>query len=317
MNMGRNRIIAVVLGGAVVVMALTLAWPKVETPPPVPPSQVTVKADETPERSSGPEVASPAPVAPVAPLDAEDMRTLASRAKAGDGAAACQLAYQLLGCQHRLAAGRDISLELMAERERAHEAEGNLGAANRMAEEQARRITSAGFCRTIPADMLEQGSRFLRAAALAGEPGAMLAYGLGHHFNPSARGLAVDPTFEAWREEAPAMLHRALEAGEPAAVFTLSLAYSDDHGIPSSLVPDDPYRAAVYHLLWARMFRANEQRMWIDKITPDQLASARKEAERLHADVFKGQRYESKDTYLQPPSMRLPGYSRAPCDAPR
>ncbi len=204
-------------------------------------------------------------------------------------------------------------LAMLAERERILEAEGDLAAANRLAGEQALLIEAAKTCDAIPEPLRDRGSRYLRQSALAGDPAGMLAYGLGHQFNPSGRGMVADTTFEAWREEAPAMLHRALLAGQPAAAWSLAVGYRDDMGTSNSLIPDDPYRAAVYYLLSARLFGTAEHQYWLDPLDAEQLQAARLEAGRLHGEVFEGRLHPRSEMYSMTPMFYQPNRSRSPC----
>ncbi|WP_374601068.1 hypothetical protein [Arenimonas sp.] len=248
-----------------------------------------------------------------------ELARLMALAQAGNARANCQVAYELLRCQHQhQQSGRNrILLGLLAERERIHEAEGDIEAANRVAGQQALLIESARVCQEIPPELAALGGQFLRQSALRGDPVGMMAYAQGYQFNPSGRGMAVDPTFEAWRDEAPAMLHRALLAGLPSAAFSLSLAYHEDVGTPSSLVPDDPYRAAVYHILSTRLFRTGEQRAWLDKLDLDQLQRARQEAERLHGQLFKGESFGPREQQIQYPTHYQPNRSAPACELPQ
>lgn len=263
-----------------------------------------------------PKPVAPTPAPSAVPADKGDVfADLRERADAGDSRAACNLAYHLLSCRHRSRRFEGRMLADMAEAEREFEDKGRLAAANRLADRQARLLAMAGICRGIPDALKDAGSQYLRQAALAGDPTAMLAYANGFQFAPSGRGMAADPTFDAWRNESPALLHRALESGDPRAVFRLALAYHDDMGFPSLLIPDDPYRAGVYHLLWVRLFRAREQRMWMDALDPAQEAAARREASRLHEQLFQGRRFESDSTMVLHPTLHWMGTTATPCEA--
>lgn len=241
---------------------------------------------------------------------------LVALADAGDRQAACQVGYELLRCAHRQSRREAVILSMLAERERTLEAEGDLAAANRLAGEQALLIEAAKTCDTIPEPLRDRGSHYLRQSALAGDPAGMLAYGLGHQFNPSGRGMAADTTFEAWREEAPAMLHRALLAGQPAAAWSLAVGYRDDMGTSNSVIPDDPYRAAVYYLLSARLFGTAEHQDWLDRLDAEQLQAARLEAGRLHAGVFEGRLHPRSEMYSRPPMSYQPNRFPSPCGPP-
>lgn len=270
-------------------------------------------AAASPGAADTPTVPPPPAGVPVAVATSPVLSRLEQLADAGDGRAACELAYDLLSCAHRLAARDRSMLSLLAERERALEAEGDLEGANRIAGEQARLLATAGACQAIPARLRGRGGEYLRRAALSGEPVAMLAYAQGYQFNPSGRGWATDPTFEAWRVEAADMAHRALNAGNPWAAFVLSQAYRDDAGIPNSLVPDDPYRSAVYHLLWVRLYGSTEQAAWLAPLTADRQAAARREAERIHAGVFRGRTFDAASRRRSSP-MHHRADSTAACE---
>lgn len=308
------------IGAAAALLAIAAAFVFYPSQSAGPPPEENAQAPATSE------LRHETPASPTATTDSADnaeptipraIAELVVRAGAGDAKAACQLGFELLRCHEGARAFDRTMLKLLAEDERTNEANGDLAAANKLAEQQALQLVRAQACRDIPANLRGRGSYYLRQSALAGDPSGMLAYGLGYQFSPSGRGMLVDPTFEAWREEAPLMLERALFAGQPSAASTLAWGYRDDSGHPSSLIPDDPYRAAVYHLLWTRLFRRSEQHAWLGKLAPEELRSARLEAERLHSDAFDGRRYDSNETHAYPPYLSHPSHSRPPCELPQ
>ncbi len=254
---------------------------------------------------------------PMPPADREfglALPDLKTRADAGDRKAACRLASGLLRCLHAPAlwGGTDI-----AELERQTEANGQPEVANYFAEEQAWLLEVASECRDVPDGIKNEGARYLRQAALAGDPAAMLAYGSGQHFNPSGRGIAVGPAFDTWRREAPVMLRRALLAGHPSAAPALSMAYLDDMGILNAFVANDAYQGAVHHMLSAMLFGTREYPGWLEGLDAQELERARREATRLHENVFAGKRYDRNFYFVQPMHYRRNPDAPLPCETPK
>lgn len=256
----------------------------------------------------------PAPLPPHdAPL-AQILPDLHARADAGDRRAACRLGMELLRCQHLGTWDAMMSGFNEGNAEAEYEAEGNLAAANAVAEQRLWHIERLQQCRSVPADLQGQGARYLRQAALAGEPHAMLAYAEGHHWPPTARGIAIGRDFDLWRQEAPGMLHAALRAGNPTAAFMLQLSYFDDLGFLSALVPDDSYRGYVYHLLSVRLFGIRENTAWARDLGAADMERARLEARQLHEKYFAGQQFPNSRMMPSPPYMhRGSGQSQARC----
>jgi hypothetical protein len=184
-----------------------------------------------------------------------------------------------------------------------YEAAGNLAAANSVAEERLWRIERLQQCRGVPADLHGQGARYLRQAALAGEPHAMVAYAEGQHWTPNVRGIAIGRDFDLWRQEAPGMVHAALRAGNPTAAFMLQMSYSDDFGFLSALVPDDRYRSFVYHLLSVRLFGIRENTAWARDLGAADMERARLEARQLHEKYFAGQQFPKSRMMPYPPYL--------------
>ena len=279
--------------------------------------------DETAAKTNTAETGSPGPqkrrhaLPPMPPRSRDFARALPdlkARADAGDRKAACRLASGLLRCQHGSAIWGGANV---AELERQSEAKGQLAVANYFAEEQTWLLELARECRDVPADVRSQGARYLRQAALAGDPAAMLAYGSGQHFNPNGRGIAVGPAFDTWRREAPAMLQRALLAGHPAAATALSMAYMDDMGIPNAFVANDAYQGAVYHILSAKLFGTREYPGWLGSLDASELERARREATRLHDEVFAGNQYDRKFYTVFAPYYRRNADAPATCETPK
>lgn len=254
-----------------------------------------------------------APLPPASAPLADTLPLLRARADAGDRRAACRLATELIRCQQ--VPLFPIDMDVL---EREYEAEGNYAAANQMAEQALWQREQVLRCRDVPAELADRGGDYLRQAALAGDASAMLAYAGGMHWRLDLRGVALDPRFDRWRAEAPQMAHRAFEAGLPAANFYLWMAYQDDLSPIGSLVPNDPYRARVHHLLMARLFGWREPQGTMGELTPGELERAVREADALHQRVYRGRRFRSAEAMLQP-LFAPPGPEAQPppCDEER
>jgi len=254
------------------------------------------------DRAQIPLASLPAPEAPLGQI----LPGLRSAADGGDRRAACRLGMELLRCQH-LGRWEAMTEDFMGEQaEAAFAAEGNLAAANQVAEERLWHIERLEQCRAVPADLQAQGARYLRQSALAGDPYAMLAYAEGHHWGPNMRGMALDPMFDQWRREAPAMIHAALRAGNPSAAFILQINYGDDIGFLSALIPNDAYRRYTYHLLSVRLFGQREQPAYARALDATEIERARREADALHARHFDRRRFPSSQMMAYPPYLRGP-----------
>lgn len=314
MKRGQRGLMA--LAGLVVIAAI--AWrlaPRPESPPagetPATARAVSPTARQDPPPAMpvagrGPDIPLPPPSAPLA----ETLPLLRARADAGDGRAACRLATELIRCQQAGEFPAD-----MTPLEREYEAKGNLAAANHFAEQALWTNEMAIRCRDLPPDLRDRGGHYLRQAALAGDASAMLAYAEGMHWRLDGRGIALDPLFDRWRTEAPQMAQRALEAGLPAANYYFWMAYQDDFSLFGALVPDDPYRAYVHHLLMARLFGWREPDGTRRDLSPVELQRAVREADELHQRVYRGRRFRSAESMLQP--LFLPPGPEArpgPCD---
>lgn len=254
-----------------------------------------------------------APLPPASAPLADTLPLLRARADAGDRRAACRLATELIRCQQ--APLFPVDTEAL---EREYDAKGNYAAANQMAEQALWHREQALRCRDVPAELADRGGDYLRQAALAGDASAMLAYAEGMHWRLDLRGVALDPRFDRWRVEAPQMARRAFEAGLPAANFYLWMAYQDDFSLLGSLVPNDPYRAHVHHLLMSRLFGWREPTGERRNLSPGELQRALREADGLHQRLYGGRRFPSNEAMLQPlfappgPEARPP-----PCDEER
>lgn len=278
------------VGLAVGFLALVALRIDSDTPVREPGSETLSEPEPSGQKPEAPPTAQRAFVMPPhdAPL-AASVPDLEVRANAGDPRAACRLGMELIRCA-QLEQWRRVPQAGGSELEFRLEAKGNLGAANLQAEQKLWEIQQSAHCAALPNALRDQGAKYLRQAARAGDPYAMLAYAEGAHFPLDGRGIFVDPGFDAWRRDSVGMAHAALRSGNPAAAFSLQLAYQDDHGIFGGLVPDDPYLAYVHHLLVIRLFGHREQRA-PSSLDPAAQARARQEADDLHRRLFEGRRF--------------------------
>ncbi|WP_374472731.1 hypothetical protein [Arenimonas sp.] len=306
----RHAFLATALAAASVAV-----WWQQGRPDPAPVPAVAAPVDDTPRGRDAGESPGPASTAaaamrgptPLPPQDAplaQILPDLHARANAGDRRAACRLGMELLRCQHLGTWDALISRFKKGDAEAEYEAEGNLAAANAVAEERLWRIERIQQCRGVPEKMRSQGAYYLRQAALAGDPHAMLAYAEGQHWSPDGRGIALGPEFDRWRQEAPGMIHAALRAGNPTAAFTLQWSYFDDLGFLSAMIPDDTYRGYVYHLLAVRLFGHRENQRLARDMDAASMERARQEAIQLHERYFKNRRFPSSMALRYPPHIR-------------
>lgn len=265
------------------------------------------------------------PATPSAPLPPKDARlpdiasTLQSRADAGDRKAACRLGIELLRCQLLQRHPTGLSGHMDAQ-EASADGKGELAEADHIATLNLHYHELADACSALPASLIAQGPQYLRQAALAGEPEAMLRYADGQAFNFSGSGYAFlrSPEFDQWRAEAPTLLQRALASGRTEAVYLLQQAYAGDDGWIQGLYADDPLRAHAYFLLQRRLFGSST--VLPEALAPADLdATQRQEAEQLadrwHRDQFDGGTFDFRSSMngvsplydvgaVTPPNMR-------------
>ena len=288
------------LAVSVISGVLWIAWPGAK-----PPGE-RVAADETrtapantaprPSSDSPPSLAA-IPSVPLPPDDAPlagMLPTLAERADAGDRKAACRLSLELLRCSHLTE----------SEAQPKPEADPTKPAEAPPSEWDARNRAWAdhwlGQCATVPESLRGQGARYLRQAARAGEPEAMVRYAEGHHWSPMGRGAVAGEQFDQWRREAPGMMQRALESGHPGAAYLLMIAYRDDWGFHAALVPNDDEQALVLNLLYAKLYATREMPGHQHTLDAAAQLRAREQAETMHRRYFNGRQFSGKNPYPGP-----------------
>lgn len=245
-----NAGIRVWLAGSIAIAVALLVWQTWRGRD----AQPAVAAPASDARPSVAAIAPAAVAATARPLDSApaDYRQrrqgeLRLRADAGDGRAACQLGVDLLRC-----ADTSAAQQLLASAEQ--NAAGGLAPEQRAymtrMEDRARRILAE--CRDAHTDAWRQGNRYLRQAALAGEPEAMYRYARGDSVLLDYSHLNT-PEFDRWRAEAGPLLQLSFEAGYVPAMFELMAAYSDDSSPLAGLIPNDATKARAMRLLVARL----------------------------------------------------------------
>lgn len=293
--------------------------------PEAPPTEATAGEQAV---ASAPPPESPARIAarvpPPAPLPPWDMpleelvATLQPRADAGDSRAACRLAAELLRC-----ARNDTAIEAHRRYSslgsETYDQQGRLDIANRMDEQMVRRMERQIQCRDVPAEVLARGGDYLAQAARAGEPEAMIRYATGEQWNLHFDDALADPGFDAWRRDAPAMLHRAVAAGAPEAVFLLYAAYSDDFSPYTGLVDDDRVQSQAYRMLFLRLQGRVE---WVDRrLDAATVQRARDVATTWHRQYYGDRLVATEDIHLVPlwnagVDGKDPGFCTPPPAAP-
>ncbi|WP_290589830.1 hypothetical protein [Arenimonas sp. SCN 70-307] len=166
--------------------------------------------------------------APPAPLP--HISELVAQANSGNARAACQLAAELQLC-----------------REQAVMARSQTAPAGGRATER---------CAALLERHVGQHFNWLRQAAFAGEPEAMLRYALGEGFGMPGESHAYlrSPDFDTWRREAPAMLQTLFEAGYPEVLVFLMVSPDPLMGGQlHKLLPPDPVRERAYVELLAKL----------------------------------------------------------------
>lgn len=308
---------------------------------------------EVPLASAAPAAAVPAVAATVEPPSAvspvrnlppmpahglplrDALPSLQSRADAGDSLAACRLGVELLRCAAlgHYAPGHD---EFQERQEAEYEARGNTRAADNIAVGRAVHAQLRDACAAVPTALRDRAHHYMRQAALAGEPEAMVRYAMGETITTGLMGLGYTtrPGFDQWRREARPVLMRALNEGVPEAALALAMAQGRDAGLLALLLPRDEVEASASLQLTRRLFGdvsdvpplAPGRARAPPPLDAESADAAAQMAADWHARAFQGRRLElaNSTAALQPlHSMlgwvdpeALPGRARAvPCDS--
>jgi len=243
-----------------------------------------------------------APVAPTSNVQASGtpdlpprFALLRERADTGDAKAACQLATELMRCAGLPLVATPDHLASLRKQEAEHAANGRTESANMAAAAQLFALELQQACEGLPASATSLAPAYLRRAALAGEPEAMLRYAQGDGLVDLERGLRFirEPLFDQWRSEAPRMLESLLEAGQPAAVLVLLDAYNADSTL-GMITPPDRERTIALHALARRVFEQHGDLPEIrldPALTREEHRVASRQAKAWHEAYFAGRTY--------------------------
>lgn len=278
-------------------------------------------------RSEGPNAtasSSPADTNRTAPLPSLDMPVAAMfddlqrRADRGDARASCRLAVELINCNQLESLAQMGYMQNSESAEKALTESGLLMAANSVATQQIRQLESAKRCDGISENQRELAGNYLLQAASAGIPEAMIRYAEGQSVTNgnSMFDLLQDTGFDQWRSNAVGLLEKALEHGEPAAVFVLYVAYSDNNSPIGGLIADDPVKAYSYRLLMNRLRGKRDTPP--SKLSSRQIEEAVQNATRMHTEYFHNRILRESDAFdslLTPTWARPEGTEpRRPCE---
>lgn len=276
-------------------------WTHDRDPPPAPAAPAVGERAEPAETAGVASSIEPAPRTAPQPLPPRDAPiasialTLQQRADGGDSLAACRLGIELLRC--RQVVHHERSRPFLVERLERAEKDGEAAYAQTLRGRDADYTRLAQSCTELPAGLRDRGGAYLRQAARAGEPEAMLRYAHGQAFDPKdGYQYLASPDFDHWRREAPAMLQQALAMGRPEAVHLLHAAHASDEGMLQALVPNDPVSARTYAMLATRLQGAGGPRLGgrleVVKLTPEQFRHASERSGEWHQRYFGGRRID-------------------------
>lgn len=245
----------------------------------------------------------PPPVVPAAaasdtPLP-PDIAALVARADSGDARAACTLGTRLLPCAYA-EFWSDETLAAFREQEARAEASGNIDRANDAARELLRGTTIRRHCDPYPPTLQQRANDYLRQAALAGEPEAIVRYSSGQALARRAtqqHAFLRSPSFEAWRADALALVESLQRSGQPEAVLVRLFAINDGSHL-GLLLPPDPVQDEAYRQLARLLFGEQEalRRPGAPPgLMPEQQQAAMQMAQTWHREQFSGQRFKLED----------------------
>jgi hypothetical protein len=299
-----RRALALLLAIVLCTAAVIAWWPKPETEPapaivqsapPAAPAATPV----APEPAANP-AATPPPAQPTRRRASESRLAdiapvLQARADAGDAQAACRLGADLLRCR-QLANFRHDFAEQWARQEREAEANGKLNYADSIAVMLLRHAELERTCDGVDPALLARGGHYLRQAALAGEPDAVLRYASGGSFESvHDYRFITTPDFDQWRREAPGLLQEALAAGDPGAALVMLRTHGASAGFLSMLLPADPLEAQTSLALARRVFGDQLRLQGLQLVPasdPALAEAAEARAAELHARYFDGRQHD-------------------------
>lgn len=318
-----RRALALLLAIALCTAAVIAWWPKAR--PPVasvssPAAELALPAP-APFADTPPAATTASASAPATRRRASDTRladiaaTLQARADAGDAYAACRLGTDLLRCGRLSNYPADFA-DSLERREQAREAMGNLDEADTTALVLLRYLDLQRTCEGLDPRLIARGGHYLRQAALAGQPDAVIRYAKGDAFNNGHDfRFITHPEFDQWRQEAPGLMQQSLTAGDPGAVLLMLHAHAG-HGLLGMLTPADALEAQSAAALARRVFGDQIDLGYFgmpagQDAGPSEAAEAR--AAELHARHFGGETHDfARAAYSFVPLHDMNGVSEWP-----
>jgi hypothetical protein len=252
-----------------------------------------------------------------------DIAALVARADAGDARAACTLGTRLLPCAYT-DFWSDERLDALREQEASAEASGNVARANDAAREWLWGTTIRRHCDPYPPTLQQRANDYLRQAALAGEPEAIVRYSSGQALARRAtqqHAFLRSPSFDTWRTEALTLVESLQRSGQPEAVLVRLFAINDASHL-GLILPPDPVQDEAYRQLARLLFGEQEALRKPGTppgLTPEQKQAAAQMAHAWHREQFSGERFRLEDhlAALTPPLAHYvpEGWPRPPEDA--
>jgi hypothetical protein len=221
---------------------------------------------------------------------------LKAAADGGHVKASCRIGIELARCKSLKANAKQTSNK-MHEIEMQIEKESDKGfeAANNFAEAEIARLGHENeMCSGFDANELAMASKYLRQAALAGDPDAAIAYINGQAYGSDQQlSLLQDKGFRDWQNDAQRIAENSVVAGVPEAVILLHKAYSRDDTSFSALVVNDPEKALMYEFLVSELIGrpAKEKTGYSLKVNSEAMQQARA----MHTKHFKNRIFSYRE----------------------
>lgn len=311
-----------VLAGGLVVALLGVAWWGVHhaSPHGVAPGAITSPAEAgAPSTEARPTSAepvadaiapAPSPITmPPAGLPLPDVRRQLERAaREGHAGAACRIAVETMRClwAKRMSQGSGDLARPSARTSTPSPFDVVWIVESGASSEAVRQALSpyaerAARCGSSTPAQIGEALRFLRGSALAGVRDAQRMYGLGEPWWLTAPGAMAHPAFDAWLQEAPAVLAAMLASGDPLAPGLLASAYGGETWT-SAAFPLDRERAATYALLAERIAppsgSPSRVSTYLAPLSTEARDRAKAEADRIFGTLYGGR--------LQPDARAAP-----------
>lgn len=212
---------------------------EVFTKEPAPASAGNWVASTMPSTPAAVQLARSAPLPGVLP-PAQLVELLEPRARAGDAAAACRLAAELVICRTALKWPAMSDAQIAQELEQLSQIDGvTAERIQRSRHDYEARNLKRSECETIPASVRRQESFFHLQAARQGHVGSMVAFAYGAGL--TSADLVADPDlYQLYRQNAFPLWRQALQAGSVEAVHVWSQVLSSREPlILAGVLPDE------------------------------------------------------------------------------